>query len=51
MAKIIILATMLGSVGGLSAMAYYGVWGESSVVKSARVGSPGGGYGSSGRVK
>ena len=51
MAKIIIMASMLGSVGGLTTLGWYGVWGESSNVVSARVGSGGGGYGISGRVK
>ena len=51
MAKTIILVTMLGSVGGLSFLSWYGVWGESSAVVSARAGSGGGGYGTTGRVK
>lgn len=51
MAKIIIVVGMLGSVGGLSMMGWYGVWGESSAVVSARAGSGGGGYGTTGRVK
>ena len=42
---------MLGSVGGLSLMGWYGVWGASSGVVSARVGSGGGGYGTTGRIK
>ena len=51
MAKVIILTSMLGSVGGLTTLGYFGVWGESSNVVSARVGSGGGGYGTTGRVK
>ena len=51
MAKIVILVAMLGSVGGLSLLGWYGVWGESSNIVSARAGSGGGGYGTIGRVK
>lgn len=51
MAKVIILVAMLGSVGGLSLLGWFGVWGESSGIVSARAGSGGGGYGTTGRVK
>ena len=51
MARVIILIAMLGSVGGLSLMGWYGVWGASSGVISARAGSGGGGYGTTGRIK
>ena len=51
MARIVILVVCLGIVGGVSGLAWFGVWGESSSVVSTRVGSAGGGYGSGGRVK
>ena len=51
MAKVVILVGMLGSVGGLSLLGWYGVWGDSGAVVSARAGSSGGGYGTTGRIK
>ena len=51
MARIVIVACFVGIIGGVSSLAWHGVWGESSSVVSTRVGSGGGGYGSGGRVK
>lgn len=51
MARIIIGILMLGMVGSFTMLGMNGVWGESSAVTSTRVGSGGGGYGTSGRVK
>ncbi len=50
-ARIVIVVVALSLTGGAAWLSWKGVWGESSNVVSARVGSPGGGYGGMGRVK
>ncbi|WP_208347040.1 hypothetical protein [Pseudaestuariivita rosea] len=50
--RIVILAWAAFAVGGSSYLSYYGVLRESrDTFQSVRVGSPGGGYNSGGRIK
>ncbi|NSX53339.1 hypothetical protein [Parasulfitobacter algicola] len=50
--RIIILAGSTFAFGGASYLSYSGVWRESrDAAQSVRVGSSGGGYNSSGRIK
>lgn len=51
-ARVVLVVLCLALTGAGYALSRAGVWGESpGGVPSLRVGSPGGGYGSTGRVK
>jgi hypothetical protein len=51
-ARVVLVVLFLGLTGAAFALSRAGVWGESpGGVPSLRVGSPGGGYGSTGRIK
>lgn len=51
MIRALIVLVILGLVVGAASLSYIGYGGESKSVTSTRVGSPGGGYIRSGRVK
>ncbi|MEO1775704.1 MAG: hypothetical protein AAFS07_12205 [Pseudomonadota bacterium] len=51
LARAVIALIFVAMIAGFGGLAWYGVWGESATVVSARAGSPGGGYGIGGRVK
>lgn len=51
MIRAAIVLVVVGLLAGAAALSYVGYGGESKSVKSARVGSGGGGYVAGGRVK